>query len=207
MAAKPAGALEVGRRVFLCAPSARHRDEFLALMKESRAALRPWVAPPASRAQFTAYLRRARQPTERAFLVCRRQDGAIAGVINVSQIFYGNLRSAYLGYYAGAPFMGKGYMREGLALVLRHAFGTLDLSPPMKFVEHSSSWMNHRWRHERHARPVPGGCEVTDRVSFTPRIPLMAPLLKAIYLAVFRHRHARLRARHGALEPSSKHQG
>ena len=44
MAPKPAGALEVGRRVFLCAPSARHRDEFLALMKESRAALHPWVA-------------------------------------------------------------------------------------------------------------------------------------------------------------------
>ncbi|HZO43288.1 MAG TPA: GNAT family protein [Methylomirabilota bacterium] len=127
MAAKPAGALEVGRRVFLCAPSARHRDEFLALIKESRAALHPWVAPPASRAQFSAYLRRARRRTERAFLVCRREDRAIAGVINVSQIFYGNFRSAYLGYYAGAPFMGEGYMREGLLLVLRHAFDTLGL--------------------------------------------------------------------------------
>jgi [ribosomal protein S5]-alanine N-acetyltransferase len=127
VAAKPAGALEVGRRVFLCAPSARHRDEFLALMKESRAALHPWVAPPASRAQFSAYLRRARRRTERAFLVCRREDRAIAGVINVSQIFYGNFRSAYLGYYAGAPFMGEGYMREGLLLVLRHAFDTLGL--------------------------------------------------------------------------------
>ena len=127
MAAKPAGALEVGRRVFLCSPSARHGDEFLALMKESRAALHPWVAPPSSRAQWSAYLRRARRPTERAFLVCRRQDRAIAGVINVSQIFYGNFRSAYVGYYAGAPFMGKGYMREGLALVLRHAFDTLGL--------------------------------------------------------------------------------
>jgi len=127
VAAKPAGALEVGRRVFLCAPSARHRDEFLALIKESRAALHPWVAPPASRAQFSAYLRRARRRTERAFLVCRREDRAIAGVINVSQIFYGNFRSAYLGYYAGAPFMGEGYMREGLLLVLRHAFDTLGL--------------------------------------------------------------------------------
>jgi ribosomal-protein-alanine N-acetyltransferase len=48
-------------------------------------------------------------------------------VINVSQIFYGNFRSAYLGYYAGAPFMGAGYMREGLLLVLRHAFDTLGL--------------------------------------------------------------------------------
>src|SRR5262249_45033543 len=57
----------------------------------------------------------------------RRDDHAIAGVINVSQIFHGNFRSAYLGYYAGARFMGQGYMSEGLRLVLRHAFGTLRL--------------------------------------------------------------------------------
>jgi ribosomal-protein-alanine N-acetyltransferase len=125
--ARPPGALEVGRRVFLCKPTQRHRDEFLALMRASRARLRPWVAPPASRAAFTAYLRRARRPTERAFLVCRVEDRAIAGVINVSQIFHGNFQSAYLGYYAGAPFMGLGYMSEGLGLVLRHAFGPLGL--------------------------------------------------------------------------------
>jgi ribosomal-protein-alanine N-acetyltransferase len=127
VAPRPPGAVEVGRRVFLCAPSARHRDEFLALMRASRSALRPWVAPPASRAEFAAYLRRARRPTERAFLVCRLEDRAIASVINVSQIFHGNFRSAYLGYYAGAPFMGRGYMSEGLRLVLRHAFGALGL--------------------------------------------------------------------------------
>jgi ribosomal-protein-alanine N-acetyltransferase len=117
----------VGRRVFLVAPAARHRDELLALVKASRRRLRPWVAPPASRAAFNAYLRRARRATERAFLVCRVEDRAIVGVINMSQIFHGNFRSAYLGYYAGAPFMGQGYMREGLRLVLRHAFGRLGL--------------------------------------------------------------------------------
>ncbi len=127
MAARPLGALEIGRRVFLCAPTARHRDEFLALMRASRTALRPWVVPPASRAAFAAYLRRTRRPTARAFLVCRLEDRAIVGVINVSQIFHGNFRSAYLGYYAGRPFMGKGYMSEGLGLVLRHAFESLGL--------------------------------------------------------------------------------
>jgi [ribosomal protein S5]-alanine N-acetyltransferase len=97
------------------------------LIKMSRPVLRPWVTPPASRAAFGAYLRRARRATERGFLVCRLEDRAIAGVINVSQIFLGNFRSAYLGYYAGAPFMGQGYMSEGLRLVLRHAFGALGL--------------------------------------------------------------------------------
>ena len=51
----------------------------------------------------------------------------MAGVYNISQIFYGHFRSAYLGYYAFAPFAGQGYMREGLQLVLRHAFGPLGL--------------------------------------------------------------------------------
>src|SRR5262249_56470086 len=89
-ASRRPGGLAGGGRVFLPAPTARHRDEFLALVRASRRALSPWVSPPASRAAFAAYLRRARRATERAFLVCRRDDRAIVGVINVSQIFYGN---------------------------------------------------------------------------------------------------------------------
>jgi ribosomal-protein-alanine N-acetyltransferase len=125
--ARPPAALEIGRRDFLRTLTAGHRDELLALIETSRDALRPWVAPPAGRAEFGAYLRRSRRSTERAFLVCRLEDRAIAGVINVSQIFHGNFRSAYLGYYAGARFIGQGYMSEGLRLVLRHAFGALGL--------------------------------------------------------------------------------
>jgi [ribosomal protein S5]-alanine N-acetyltransferase len=121
------GAVAVGRRVFIRAPTARDRGEFLALVEASRAFLRPWVDPPASPGAFAAYLRRSRRPTERGYFVCRRRDGAIAGVINVSQIFLGNFRNAYLGYYAGEPFAGQGYMSEGLRLVVRHAFGTLGL--------------------------------------------------------------------------------
>jgi [ribosomal protein S5]-alanine N-acetyltransferase len=124
---RPPGAVEVGRRVFIRPPTVRDLDDFLALVRASRTRLRPWVDPPADRRAFTAYLRRSRRPTESAFLVCRREDEAIAGVINVSQIFLGAFRSAYLGYYAGAPFMGKGYMSEGLWLVLRHAFSELGL--------------------------------------------------------------------------------
>jgi [ribosomal protein S5]-alanine N-acetyltransferase len=124
---KPPGAVEVGRRVFLRPPTARDRDDFLALVRSSCARLRPWVDPPADRRAFASYLRRSRRPTERAFLVCRREDGMIAGVVNVSQIFHGGFRSAYLGYYAGAAFMGRGYMSEGLRLALRHAFSRLRL--------------------------------------------------------------------------------
>ena len=122
-----ARAIEVGRRVYLRALTARDRKELVRLVRASRRFLHPWVRPPATRAAFAAYLRRTRRPTERGFLVCRREDGAIAGVINVSQIFHGNFRSAYLGFYAGASFARRGYMAEGLRLVLRHCFRRLGL--------------------------------------------------------------------------------
>jgi ribosomal-protein-alanine N-acetyltransferase len=59
--------------------------------------------------------------------VCRLEDRAIAGVLNINNIVHGSFRSAALGYYAFAPFDGRGYMAEGLGLVLRRAFGELGL--------------------------------------------------------------------------------
>ena len=43
------------------------------------------------------------------------------------QIVRRGFQSAYLGYAVGKPFAGQGYMRDGLELVLRHAFTTLRL--------------------------------------------------------------------------------
>jgi ribosomal-protein-alanine N-acetyltransferase len=60
-------------------------------------------------------------------LLCRAADDAIIGFFNLSQIVRRRLQSAYLGYAVGQPFAGQGYMREGIALVLRHAFTTLQL--------------------------------------------------------------------------------
>ena len=70
---------------------------------------------------------RCRLPTVRCFLVCRAEDGAITGVFTLSQIVRGLFHSAYLGYYALEPFAGRGYMREGMDLTLRHAFTALKL--------------------------------------------------------------------------------
>lgn len=95
------------------------------------------------------------------------------------------------------PLFKSWVLLLGVVPLDRHAFGSLDISQSMRFVELSSSWVNQVWRHERVVTKVPGGCEVVDRVSFTPRLPFVAGLLHPIYVLVFRHRHARLRARHG----------
>ena len=116
-----------GGRVFLRHLAARDRDEFLERVRASRKLHGRWVSAPADVEAFAAWLKRTKGSDMESLLVCRRDDGAIAGVYNISQIFYGHFCSAYLGYYAFAPFGGRGYMREGLQLVLRHAFGPLGL--------------------------------------------------------------------------------
>jgi ribosomal-protein-alanine N-acetyltransferase len=121
------GLLVEGRLVGLRHPVAADRDEFLQRSRASRSLHRPWVHAPEDDEAFAALLRSNRDETTERLLVCRRDDGVIVGVFNLSQIFYGHLRSAYLGYYAFTPYAGRGYMRDGLRLVLRHAFGPLGL--------------------------------------------------------------------------------
>jgi ribosomal-protein-alanine N-acetyltransferase len=114
-------------RVFLRAPGRSDRDEFIELMRGSRSFHRPWATAPTDDESFLAYLADARRPDFEAMLVCRRDDLAIVGFFNLSQIARGSLQSAYLGYAVGQPFAHQGYMRDGMELVLRTAFTMLRL--------------------------------------------------------------------------------
>jgi [ribosomal protein S5]-alanine N-acetyltransferase len=119
--------IEQGRRAFIRAPQPSDEPEFLRLSRASRDLHRPWIYAPETPREFAAHLHRCAGSSERCFLVCRREDDAIAGVCNVSQIARGFFESAYLGYYAFAPTAGQGLMAEGLHLVLRHCFRKLKL--------------------------------------------------------------------------------
>ncbi|HEX8102399.1 MAG TPA: GNAT family protein [Solirubrobacteraceae bacterium] len=114
-------------RVALRLLRAGDRDDLLALARESRELHRPWAYPPERPDQFSDLLARARRDDFESLLVCRLEDGAITGLFNISQIVRGAFQSAFLGYYAHQRFAGNGYMREGLGLVLAHAFGPLGL--------------------------------------------------------------------------------
>src|SRR6202011_2844333 len=115
-------------RVFLRPPDRDDRDEFVSLMRASRSFHRPWATAPTDDARFSAYLVDARRPDFEAMLVCRVEDLAIVGFFNLSQIARGSLQSVYLGYAVGQRFARQGYMREGLHLVMRHAFVALRLN-------------------------------------------------------------------------------
>ena len=104
----------------------RRAAEFLRAVRGSRELHRGWVSPPSDRTRFAQYVRALRARNRDGFLVLTG-SGAIAGVINVSEIVRGSFQSAYLGYYAFTPHQGHGVMREGLRLVISHCFNVLKL--------------------------------------------------------------------------------
>ncbi len=118
---------EMGKRVYLRPPCAEDADEFLWLTRASRDLHHPWVHPPPDEAAFKAYVDRNGEADFRGLLACRREDGAIAGDVNLSQVFRGSFGNAYLGFYGFSPFARRGYMTEAVGLALRHAFRSMRL--------------------------------------------------------------------------------
>ena len=113
--------------VFIRPPARDDEAEFLALMRASERLHRGLVSPPRQSPDFAKFLEHSDRPDSVWLLVCREEDGRIVGAFHLSQIFYGNFRSAYMGYYAGVPYAGRGYMSGAMRLVLRHAFLRLKL--------------------------------------------------------------------------------
>ncbi len=121
----------MGPRVYLRPPRAGDVAAYVAAAKASRALHGRWTRPPETAARFAAYVRRfaprGAAPTHAGFLAFRREDDALVGTFNFSEIVHGAFRSTYLGYFAFAPFAGRGYMTEGMALALDVAFRRLAL--------------------------------------------------------------------------------
>jgi len=114
-------------RVTIRPPTLRDWTAFQAAVRRSRALHHPWVAAPKRRKKFEAYVKRATSDSHRGFLVVSGHSGEMVGVIDLGNIVRGLLQGAYVGYYAFVPHAGKGLMREGLQLVLKHAFQKLKL--------------------------------------------------------------------------------
>ncbi|MDX6602854.1 MAG: hypothetical protein QOF13_2056 [Solirubrobacterales bacterium] len=71
------------------------------------------------------------------------------------------------------------------------------LEPGRSFLERSKMLSQQTWEHERTIEPAEGGCVVTDRVRWQPRLGLPASPLKPVIGWFFRHRHKRLRRHFG----------
>lgn len=74
-----------------------------------------------------------------------------------------------------------------------------DLDDERGFDENSSSLLHSFWRHRRSLRDCEGGVEVTDEVTFSPRLAYLGYLVQPIVSFVFSHRHRQLVRKFGAL--------
>ena len=120
-----------GANVYLRPPRLSDAAAFGAAVRASTALYRGWTSPPRTPARFARfvhrYATRGEAPANAGFLVLRRQDDALVGVYNFSEIVRGAFQSAFLGYFAFTPLAGKGLMSEGMALALDIAFRQLKL--------------------------------------------------------------------------------
>jgi ribosomal-protein-alanine N-acetyltransferase len=101
--------------------------ELIAANLASRDFHAPWVAPFTDQPGFETWFAALQSPANASFLVRDSAIGALAGVINLSQIVLGNFCSAYAGFYAVEAQAGRGLMTSGLRLAAAHAFTALGL--------------------------------------------------------------------------------
>jgi ribosomal-protein-alanine N-acetyltransferase len=116
-----------GKRVCIRPGSLADEPEFLEAVKRSRALHHPWVQVPGTPEAYRDYLSKHQDPRGVAFFIWLEEPRGLVGVANLNEIVHGPFRSAYLGYYAFAPYAGRGLMKDGLAKVITHAFMTMKL--------------------------------------------------------------------------------
>src|SRR5579863_3634585 len=135
LAPEPPAVRLVGDRVMLRPPERGDWQEWAAVRGESRRFLTPWEptwsADALSRAAFRRRLARYgadwRSDQGYSFFLFRTGDGALVGGIGLSNVRRGVAESGSLGYWVGERFARKGYMTQGLQLVLTFAFQRLKL--------------------------------------------------------------------------------
>jgi ribosomal-protein-alanine N-acetyltransferase len=116
-----------GKRVYLRRPRLSDEKEFTEMARKSERFHRGLMNPAKTREEFKRFLGRVDNDQTESFLICQSKDNAIAGIINLSQIFYGSFQNAYLGYGLGFDFAGQGYATEAVKIILKYAFVELKL--------------------------------------------------------------------------------
>ncbi len=123
-------------RVYLRLPRRRDGAAWIAIRRRDREVLEPWEPrwgyDSLERGTFRRRVRLARKAAEArdswAFLVFRAGDDALMGGLSLENRRSWPANTVTLGYWIGAHYRRRGYMREAVEAAVRHAFDELDVS-------------------------------------------------------------------------------
>lgn len=107
--------------------SPKDAEDFVSAASSSRKFHHRWTSAPCDDTTFARYLARFDNLNHFGFVVVLKGTGELIGAINLTNVVYGAFRSGYLGYFAFAGHEGRGHMKQGLTLVVQHAFRRLRL--------------------------------------------------------------------------------
>jgi ribosomal-protein-alanine N-acetyltransferase len=124
-----------GDGVLLRAPQMSDFNAWAALRAQSRDFLVPWEPTwPEDDLTRSSFRRRLRRYAEDmrcdqayAFLLFRKDDGALLGGITLTNVRRGVAQSGSMGYWIGAPFAAQGYMTRGVSALVPFIFDVLRL--------------------------------------------------------------------------------
>ncbi len=101
--------------------------ELIAANRTARAYHLPWAEPFTDAAGFDAWLAGNLSGANLSLVAREHGTGLLVGVFTLSQIFMGDFRSAYLGYWGYPATGGRGLVTAALRAVVRFAFDEVDL--------------------------------------------------------------------------------
>lgn len=128
MRAQVAHTVATGERVHLQLPAPCHKNLFVNFVRRNKEFHEPWVYVSSDPKFYDQYLRRMKMGSSLGFFVFTNMGSEFVGVINLNSIRLDPFSSASLGYYADEGFCKKGLMKEGIRLVLGHAFYKIGLN-------------------------------------------------------------------------------
>lgn len=124
-----------GAGLYLRVPQIKDYAQWHALREASRDFLTPWeplwpaddLTKPAFKRRLRRYARDMVTDDAYPLLIFREADDQLLGGITLSNVRRGISQAASLGYWMGAPFAGKGYMRAAVTALLPVAYEGLGL--------------------------------------------------------------------------------
>lgn len=127
--------LILGDGVYLRVPQMSDFAEWAALRDESRDFLTPWeptwptddLTRTAFRRRIRRYQREMRDDHAYPFFIFRERDNVLVGGCTISNVHRGVQQDCTLGYWAGAPFAGQGYVTRAVRALIPHVFEELKL--------------------------------------------------------------------------------